>query len=190
RRTGTRNRITPSPRRERRPTPGCNRGSRHRPPPPARRAPPAPLRLAGGSAGTGPRRRRRPARPGPDRTGAFLRVPPPGFVVVGVVEGRFVEAPLRLVDDAPALGDLGTVVGAAHLVVKQLAARVAEEFLELRRRVEQPAPPRAVQLLYPFGQRAQQRHQAQRPLRTIDFVAHRDLPGAAGTRDPRRGIIP
>src|SRR5207249_10767213 len=72
-------------------------------------------------------------------------------------------------------------------VVKQFAARVAQQLLQLRCRVEQSARP--VQLLYPLGQSPQQRDQALRSLWSVDFFAHCFLPERGNPR-PCCGIIP
>src|SRR6185503_8909817 len=124
------------------------------------------------------------APPASCRTDSFRRDPPPRFVVVRLVERRIVEPLLRLVYDAPAFGHFGRVVGAADFVMKQLTARVPQQFLKLRRRVQQPPTALPVQLLNPLGQGSEQRHQALRALRTVDFFAHRDLPGVIGNPRP------
>src|SRR4029077_20487507 len=94
------------------------------------------------------------------RTLSFVVSPPPRFIVLVVVEsGRGVAlAPLRLVHDPPTLRDLRRIVRDPYLIMKQLAARVPQELLELRRAFEQPARP--VQRLNPLRQRAQHGEQA------------------------------
>src|SRR5437667_12269164 len=87
------------------------------------------------------------------KTGSFLLTPPPRFVVLLVVEpGRRVEgALLRLFDEAAALRDLRRIVRESYFIVKQLAARVSEQLLQLRHAPDHrpravapltPAPPR------------------------------------------------
>src|SRR6266436_1766109 len=124
---------------------------------------------------TTPRRRSRPPPPAAGRTLSFVPSPPPRFVVLVVVEsGRGVALPpLRLVHDAPTLRDLRRIVRHTHLIVKQLAARVPQELLQLRRALEQPA--RAVQRLNTLGQRAQHGEQALGAVRSVHLfrvIAH------------------
>src|SRR6266436_6366239 len=114
------------------------------------------------------RRRSRPPPPAAGRTLSFVPSPAPRFVVLVVVEsGRGVALPpLRLVHDAPTLRDLRRIVRHPHLIVKQLAARVPQELLELRRAFEQPARP---------GQRPQHGEQALGAVRSVHFfrvIAH------------------
>src|SRR3989449_850943 len=120
----------------------------------------------------------RVARPPPRATGrtlSFVPSPPPRFVVLVVVEsgGGVARSPLRLVHDAPTLRGLRRIVRHSHLIVKQLAPRVPQEFLELRRSLEQPARP--VQRLNALGQRAQHGEQALGAVRSVHFfrvIAH------------------
>src|SRR5947199_210831 len=77
------------------------------------------------------------------------------------------RAPLWLPHDAPALGDVGRVVGEADLVVKQLAANVADEFLQLEPPLQQLT--RAVECLDTLGEGSQHRDQPLGSLRPVDF---------------------
>src|SRR6266550_8020121 len=124
---------------------------------------------------TRPRRRSRPPPRATGRTFSFVPSPPPRFVALVVVEsgGGVARPPLRLVHDAPTLRDFRRIVRHAHLIVKQLAACVPQELLQLRRALEQPA--RAVQRLNTLGQRAQHGEQALGAVRSVHLfrvIAH------------------
>src|SRR5207245_9382246 len=116
---------------------------------------------------TVPHRRSRLRPRATDRTLSFVSTPPPRFVVLLVLEssGGIARPPFRLVHDAPTLRDLRRIVRHAHLIVKQLAACIPQELLQLRRSLEQPA--RAVQRLNPLGQRAQHGEQALGAVRSV-----------------------
>src|SRR3989442_11575695 len=147
---------------------------------------PGPSRRPCATAQTRRRPVRLPAPPPSRRIDSCQRIPSPRLVVVRIVQ-RQVATTHRLFNDAAALGDVRSVVGAPHFVVKQLAARIAQQLLQLRRRVEQPARP--VQLLYALGQSPEQRDEALRSLGAVNFFAHCFLPERGNPR-PCCGIIP
>src|SRR3989442_5339913 len=109
---------------------------------------PGPSRRPCATAQTRRRPVRLPAPPPSRRIDSCLRIPSPRLVVVRIVQ-RQVATTHRLFNDAAALRNVRRVIGAAHVVVEQLAARISQQLLALRRRVEQPAP--AIQLLYSLG---------------------------------------
>src|SRR5205823_525732 len=138
------------------------------------RSAPAERRCAATGTTVPHRRSRLPPR-ATDRTLSFVSTPPPRFVVLVVLKsgGGIARPPFRLVHDAPTLRDLRRIVRHAHLIVKQLAARVPQELLQLRRSLEQSA--RAVQRLNTLGQRAQHGEQALGAVRSVHLfrvIAH------------------
>src|SRR3989454_9954075 len=184
---GTRNPDTPRSRPGRAPDQASSpENCRRRPSeagPPRR---PGPYRCPCATAQTRRRPVRLPAPPPSRRIDSCQRIPSPRLVVVRIVQ-RQVATTHRLFNDAAALRDVRSVVGAPHFVVKQLAARIAQQLLQLRRRVEQPARP--VQLLYALGQSPEQRDEALRSLGAVNFFAHCFLPERGNPR-PCCGIIP
>src|SRR5207245_2699937 len=132
------------PRSARSPSPACSRGT---PPPPRPGAAHSARAARPGVATrtTAPPRRSRPPPRATCRTLSFVPSPPPRFVVLVVVEsgGGVARPPLRFVHDAPTLRDLRRIVRHAHLIVKQLAPRVPQELLKLRRPLEHPPCPRS-----------------------------------------------
>src|SRR5437773_9555816 len=139
---------------------------------------------------TRPRRRSRPPPRATGRTFSFVPSPPPRFVALVVVEsgGGVARPPLRLVHDAPTLRDFRRIVGHPHLIMKQLAPRVPQEFLKLRRSFEQPARP--VQRLNALGQCAQHGEQALGAVRSVHLfrvIAHVPaFPDVSAARPPPR----
>src|SRR5207249_1115648 len=108
--------------------------------PPPRRTPCATRHAANtpSSRPTPPR-----VRPTRRRNGSFLWIPLPRLLVLGIIQRGLAQ---RVVDDAPALGDLRRVVRATHFVMKQFTARVAQQFLQLGSGIEQTSG--AIQLPY------------------------------------------
>src|SRR5437870_5344436 len=163
---------------------GCARTRGTRPPPRPERARSAPLPACAASRTTTPRRRSPPPPRATGRTPSFARNPPPRFVVLIVVESRprLARLSLRLVHDAPALGDFRRIVGQPYFIVKQLAACVSQQLLQLRYpRQELPGP---VECLNALGEGAQHREQALGPVGPVYFfgvIAHvpafRDMSG-------------
>src|SRR5262245_28541165 len=83
-----------------------------------------------------------PPPPARGKTGSVVSAPAPRFVVVrGWIEIQLMEPPHRILHDAAALGDLRSVVRTPHFIMEQLAARIAEQLLQLRRRIEQATVP-------------------------------------------------
>ncbi len=75
---------------------------------------------------------------------------------------------LSLFHDAPAIGYLGRIVGAADLIVEQLTSRVAHHAQQLRTTPKQLAG--LIQLLDPGRQRSQKGREPLGPFLAVDLV--------------------
>src|SRR5207302_7570081 len=149
------------------------------PPPIPRRPTAAPARASRVTPTTASPPPRPPPSPPAGKTGSSGLVLPPGLVVLTrFVEVQVAKAALGFLHDAPALRPFRGVVGLPHFVMEQLTARVAEQALQLRRRVQQSTG--TVELLDPLCQRPQQRHQPLGSLRSVRLVAHRYLDYTTG----------
>jgi len=84
---------------------------------------------------------------------------------------------LRFIYDPPAVGDLGRIVGASNLIVKQLASGVPHHAQQLRAAPKQVAG--LIQFLDPGRQRPQERREPLGPLLAIYLImlCHRYLEG-------------
>src|SRR5207302_1321706 len=163
--------------------PACSPGIRPPPRPARPRSAPAPAHAAA-SRTTRPPHRSPPPPRATGRTPSFSWNPPPWFVVLVLVESRacLARLPLRFVHDAAALGHFGRIVGQPDFIVKQLAARVPQQLLQLRDPRQQL--PGLVKRAYALGEGAQHRQQTLGPVWSVDFlgvIAHvPTFPGMSG----------